>query len=103
MILFDAGGKQGIAQASKTGWLYMLDRATGKPLYGIPEKAVPQNAEQQTWATQPIPDNGEFTPHGPVPAKDIARVKKPGSRRARRTRRSSSRRCRSRRLRPASS
>ena len=76
VILFDAGGKQGIAQASKTGWLYMLDRATGKPLYGIPEKPVPQNAEQKTWPTQPIPDNGEFTPHGPVPAKDIARVKK---------------------------
>jgi quinohemoprotein ethanol dehydrogenase len=76
VILFDAGGKQGIAQASKTGWLYMLDRATGKPLYGIPEKPVPQNAEQKTWPTQPIPDNGEFTPHGPVPAKDVARVKK---------------------------
>ncbi len=75
VVLFDAGGKHGIAQASKTGWLYMLDRATGKPLYGIPEKAVPQNAEQQTWPTQPIPDNGEFTPHGPVPAKDVARVK----------------------------
>ena len=76
MILFDAGGNKGIAQASKTGWLYMLDRATGKPLYGIPERPVPQNAEQKTWPTQPIPDNGEFTPHGPVPAKDVARVKK---------------------------
>jgi alcohol dehydrogenase (cytochrome c) len=76
VILFDADGKQGIAQASKTGWLYMLDRATGKPLYGIPEKAVPQNAEQKSWPTQPEPLNGEFTPHGPVPAKDIARVKK---------------------------
>ena len=103
VILFDAGGKQGIAQASKTGWLYMLDRATGKPLYGIPEKAVPQNADQKTWPTQPIPSNGEFTPHGAVPAKDVARVKKeavgplakvPGRRR---------RRCRSRRRRPASS
>jgi glucose dehydrogenase len=77
VVLFDAGGNKGIAQASKTGWLYMLDRATGKPLYGIPEKPVPQNAEQKTWPTQPIPDNGEFTPHGPVPAPDVARVKKP--------------------------
>jgi quinohemoprotein ethanol dehydrogenase len=76
VILFDAGGKQGIAQASKTGWLYMLDRATGKPLYGIPEKAVPQDADQKTWPTQPIPANGEFTPHGAVPAADVARVKK---------------------------
>jgi alcohol dehydrogenase (cytochrome c) len=76
VVLFDAGGNKGIAQASKTGWLYMLDRATGKPLYGIPEKPVPQNAEQKTWPTQPIPDNGEFTPHGPVPAADVQRVLK---------------------------
>ena len=42
VVLFDAGDTHGIAQASKTGWLYMLDRATGKPLYGIPEKPVPR-------------------------------------------------------------
>ncbi|HEY3542268.1 MAG TPA: PQQ-binding-like beta-propeller repeat protein [Gaiellaceae bacterium] len=76
VVLFDAGGHQGIAQASKTGWLYLLDRKTGKPLYGIPEKPVPQNKAQATWPTQPIPNNGEFTPHGTPPAKDIARVKK---------------------------
>jgi quinohemoprotein ethanol dehydrogenase len=76
VVLFDAGGKQGIAQASKTGWLYMLDRATGKPLYGIPETPVPQNKTQQTWPTQPIPINSEFAPNGPVPATDVARVKK---------------------------
>ncbi|MDX6485955.1 MAG: quinohemoprotein ethanol dehydrogenase, partial [Gaiellaceae bacterium] len=76
VVLFDAGGKQGIAQASKTGWLYMLDRATGRPLYGIPEKPVPQNAAQKSWPTQPIPANGAFTPHGPVPEADVARVKK---------------------------
>jgi len=76
VVLFDAGGHEGIAQASKTGWLYMLDRKTGQPLYGIPEKPVPQNAEQATWPTQPIPNNAAFTPHGTPPAKDIARVKK---------------------------
>src|SRR3954454_21310349 len=76
VVLFDAGGHKGIAQASKTGWLYMLDRATGKPLYGITEKPVPQHAEQKSRATQPIPANGEFTPHGRPPAADIARVKK---------------------------
>jgi quinohemoprotein ethanol dehydrogenase len=76
VILFDAGGHKGIAQASKTGWLYMLDRETGKPLYGITEKPVPQNAEQKSWPTQPIPANGEFTPHGAVPQKDVQRVLK---------------------------
>jgi len=76
VVLFDAGGHKGIAQASKTGWLYMLDRATGKPLYGIPEKPVPQDKGQATWPTQPIPDNAAFTPHGTPPAKDVARVTK---------------------------
>src|SRR5215210_6479714 len=63
VVLFDAGGKKGIAQASKTGWLYMLDRETGKPLYDIPEKAVPQNAVQKTAKTQPIPSYPSFIPH----------------------------------------
>jgi quinohemoprotein ethanol dehydrogenase len=76
VILFDAGGHKGIAQASKTGWLYMLDRETGKPLYGITERSVLQDKEQRTWPTQPIPANAAFTPHGAVPEKDIARVKK---------------------------
>jgi alcohol dehydrogenase (cytochrome c) len=76
VVLFDAGGHKGIAQASKTGWLYMLDRATGKPLYGISEEPVPQNREQKSWPTQPIPANAAFTSHGPVPEKEIARVKK---------------------------
>jgi alcohol dehydrogenase (cytochrome c) len=76
VVLFDAGGHKGIAQASKTGWLYMLDRATGKPLYGITETPVPQNAAQKSWPTQPIPANGAFTPHGRPPAADIKRVLK---------------------------
>ena len=76
VVLFDAGGDKGIAQAGNTGWLYMLDRATGKPLHGITEKPVPQNAAQKSWPTQPIPANAAFTPHGAVPESDIARVKK---------------------------
>ena len=76
VVLFDAGGKNGIAQASKTGWLYMLDRATGKPLYGIDEKPVPQLKSQASWPTQPIPRTGEFIPHGPIPQSEIARIKK---------------------------
>jgi PQQ-dependent dehydrogenase (methanol/ethanol family) len=76
VVLFDAGGHKGIAQASKTGWLYMLDRATGRPLYGITETPVPQNAAQKTWPTQPIPANAAFTPHGTPPAADVKRVKK---------------------------
>jgi quinohemoprotein ethanol dehydrogenase len=62
VVLFDVDGKQGIAQASKTGWLYMLDRKTGKPLYDIPETPVPQNDVQKTAKTQPIPSYPPFIP-----------------------------------------
>jgi alcohol dehydrogenase (cytochrome c) len=66
---------KGIGAPGKTGWLYLLDRETGKPLYGIDEKSVPQNAEQKTAKTQPFPRNGEFIPHTPPTEKEIARVK----------------------------
>ena len=32
VVLFDVDGKKGLAQASKTGWLYLLDWETGEPL-----------------------------------------------------------------------
>ena len=41
-ILFDANvdGKEvkGIGEAEKTGWVYLLNRETGKPLFPTPEK-----------------------------------------------------------------
>jgi alcohol dehydrogenase (cytochrome c) len=78
-VLFDVEQNgdtvKGIGAPGKTGWLYLLDRANGEPLYGIDEKPVPQNAEQKTAKTQPFPRNGEFIPHGPPTAKGIARVK----------------------------
>lgn len=59
VVLFDApfDGKlrKGIAQISKTAWVYLLDRETGKPLIGIEEKPVPQEPRQKTAATQPYP------------------------------------------------
>jgi alcohol dehydrogenase (cytochrome c) len=80
VVLFDAtvAGKPvtGIAQSSKTGWLYMLDRKTGKPLFPSPEKKVPQVAAQKSWPTQPFPSVGAFIPHGAPPPAQVARVKR---------------------------
>jgi quinohemoprotein ethanol dehydrogenase len=63
-VLYDSvvDGKvvHGIAEPSKTGWLYMLDRKTGKPIFPIPEKAVPQDPNQKTAATQPYPSTEPF-------------------------------------------
>jgi alcohol dehydrogenase (cytochrome c) len=66
-LLFDAkiGGRtrHGIGEVGKTGWAYLLDRATGKPLLGIPEKPVPQLKAMQTWPTQPFPVGDPTVPH----------------------------------------
>ncbi|MCP5143721.1 MAG: PQQ-binding-like beta-propeller repeat protein [Gammaproteobacteria bacterium] len=66
IILFELeyNGKprKGLAQASKTGWVYLLDRETGEPLIGIEEKPVPQDARMGTAATQPYPIGDAFVP-----------------------------------------
>jgi PQQ-dependent dehydrogenase (methanol/ethanol family) len=51
------GGKmtQVMGEFCKTGWLYQVDRTTGNPVTQIDEKAVPQNAYNNTSPTQPIP------------------------------------------------
>jgi quinohemoprotein ethanol dehydrogenase len=70
-VIFDAtiNGKlsHGIATASKTGWVYILDRATGEPLLPIVEKKVPQIAKKDPghdyanlWPTQPIVQGDAF-------------------------------------------
>jgi quinohemoprotein ethanol dehydrogenase len=77
VVLFEGSdGRKGVAQAGKTGWLYMLDRETGEPLYGIDEKPVPQDPKQFTAPTQPFPRTGAFIPHGPVPQREVERIKK---------------------------
>ena len=66
VVLFDLDidgqARKGLAQASKTGWVYLLDRADGKPLIGIDEKPVPQEPRQATAATQPHPRGDAFVP-----------------------------------------
>ena len=67
VILFDVriNGRlrKAVAEASKTGWVYILDRTNGKPLLGIDEKPVPQESRQLTSATQPFPRGDAFVPH----------------------------------------
>jgi quinoprotein glucose dehydrogenase len=48
-----------VAQVSKTGWVYLFERATGKPLYPIEERPVPQSdlPGEKTYPTQPFPTN----------------------------------------------
>jgi len=55
---------------NKDGYVYVLDRATGKPIYPIPETKVLQNAASHTYPTQPIPQGGagNLIPHTVDPA-----------------------------------
>ena len=61
-IEIDGAMRKGLAQASKTGWVYLLDRSNGQPLVGIEERAVPQEPRQATAATQPYPVGDAFIP-----------------------------------------
>jgi len=54
--------RKAIAEVGKTGWAYILDRETGKPLIGIDEKPVPQEPRQKTAATQPFPRGDAIVP-----------------------------------------
>ena len=62
-VLFDAkvGGKthKAIGAMRTDGYLFMLDRVTGKPLGPVEERPVPQDAYQKTAATQPYPVGAE--------------------------------------------
>jgi quinohemoprotein ethanol dehydrogenase len=76
VVLFDTvingQPRKGIAEAGRTGWVYILDRTTGKPLIGIEEKPVPQEPRNHTAATQPYPigDNTVPTCAPPLPGFD---------------------------------
>jgi len=64
-----AGGTTpAVIQAGKTGWLYVLDRRTGRPLVPTPERPVPRGPSwQHVWPTQPEPQNEPFAPQCPAP------------------------------------
>ncbi len=58
-VTIDGKPRKVVAQPTKQGWLYVFDRATGEPVWPMPEKAVPQTREdmpfEKTAPTQPFP------------------------------------------------
>lgn len=65
--VYDGVTHKGIAEACKTGWIYMLDRTNGKPLIGIDEKPVEQEPRLASSATQPFPRGDAVMPQCPQP------------------------------------
>ncbi len=56
-VVRDGKPVEAVAQVTKTGFTFVFDRATGKPLFDIVEKPVPQSTVpgEFTYATQPFP------------------------------------------------
>jgi quinohemoprotein ethanol dehydrogenase len=79
-VLYNApvGGAtvKAIAFSCKSGYVYILNRATGKPIFPIPEVKIPDLDNgvgaklNHTWPTQPEPTGGEaeILPHCPTAA-----------------------------------
>ena len=53
---------EAVGEPSKTGWVYLLNQETGKPIYPIPEVKVPQDPANKTSPTQPEPTMEPFSP-----------------------------------------
>ena len=56
-VMHDGKPEDVVAQAGKTGWVYVFDRVTGKSLWPIVEKPEPKSdmPGEETSPTQPIP------------------------------------------------
>jgi quinoprotein glucose dehydrogenase len=63
------GGRPGVAQTTKMGFVFLLDRETGEPLYPVEERPVPQGGVpgEQLSPTQPFP-----THPGPLHTLDLS-------------------------------
>ena len=82
LVLIDAkvAGKmqKAVAIVRTDGWLFLLDRATGKPVWPVEERAVPQNPRLFTAPTQPFPIGAEQLGPNCAPVDMMAPGFKPG-------------------------
>ncbi len=59
LVTVEHNGKRvdAVAQITKSGFVFLLDRETGKPLFSVEERPVPPSdlKGEQAWPTQPFP------------------------------------------------
>ncbi|RYY61772.1 MAG: c-type cytochrome [Chitinophagaceae bacterium] len=62
-----------VAQVTKHGYVFVLDRETGNPVFPVEEKPFPVSdlAGEETWPTQPIPSLPEPFARNTITAEDI--------------------------------
>jgi quinoprotein glucose dehydrogenase len=63
-----------VAEASKTGFLWVFDRVTGKPLWPVEERSVPKSPTpgEETWPTQPFPSKPAIFARQAFTSKDLS-------------------------------
>jgi quinohemoprotein ethanol dehydrogenase len=61
-LTIDGRVRKALVEVGKTGFAYILDRATGEPIVGVEERPVPQEPRQATAATQPFPRGDAVVP-----------------------------------------
>ncbi|MEO8025276.1 MAG: pyrroloquinoline quinone-dependent dehydrogenase [Bryobacteraceae bacterium] len=68
-VLVTWKGKPAVAVTTKMGFVFVLDRLTGKPLLGVEERRVPTSTVpgEEASATQPIPLNEPLVPQSLKP------------------------------------
>jgi quinoprotein glucose dehydrogenase len=69
-VVVDGRPVSALAQVTKQGFLWVLDRRTGEPVWPIEERPVPQTTVEgeKTWPTQPFPTKpAPFTYQGSTP------------------------------------
>ena len=78
LITVNNNGKNidALAQITKHGYIYLLDRSNGKPIFPIPEVSVPQEAlpGEKPWPTQPIPTLPESFSRQKFGPEDISNI-----------------------------
>ena len=78
LITVNNNGKNidALAQITKHGYIYLLDRTNGNPIFPIPEVPVPQEAlpGENPWPTQPIPSLPEAFSRQKFGPEDISNI-----------------------------
>ena len=56
-VTHDGEKRDAVAQVTKTGFVFLFDRVTGKPLFEVVERPVPPSTipGEEAWPTQPFP------------------------------------------------
>jgi quinoprotein glucose dehydrogenase len=64
-LLADVKGRAAVIQTTKTGMMFVLDRETGKPVFPVEERPVPQSTVpgESAWPTQPFSSLPPLSPH----------------------------------------